>query len=311
MGILRIIFSWPEPPKPYQAVISRKSNAMNIQPGKIQELEIFDINETGIVLGNPVYPILLNKREMRGKPQIGQTVKVFVFYNERRELEATIRLPEIQLEEIAAFRVKNVNEIGAFIDIGSSRDILIPNREQREPLEPGMLCVVILKEDNENQRLFASTKLMRYLRNEDISEYKRGDEVDLIIAEKMDLGRRVIINGKHHGVLFRQEIMRTVNTGDKLKGYIRQIENKSITVSTQKEGIELLQDARNRLIEFLTENGGYARLNDDTSPEEIKMRLRMSKKTFKKVAGILFKEGLVELTKIGVKLTKKDLTPGK
>jgi predicted RNA-binding protein (virulence factor B family) len=283
---------------------------MQIRPGIVQELPVLEVVDSSIVLGNAYTHVILPKRQFRGAAEVGQLVNVFVFYNEKRELEATTRIPEIQLDEVGAFRVKNINEIGAFIDIGSVRDVLIPNREQREPLEEGNLAVVILKEDDENQRLFASTKLTRYLRNVDLN-YERGEEVDLIIAEKMDLGRRVIINGKHHGVLFRQEIMRPVNTGDKLKGYVRQVEGNSITVSTQKEGPELLQDARGRLLEFIEANGGYIRLNDDTSPEEIKLRLRMSKKSFKKAAGILFKEGLVELTKLGIKLAKKDDAPTK
>jgi predicted RNA-binding protein (virulence factor B family) len=278
---------------------------MQIRPGKVQELPVLEIIDTGYILGTSHSQVLLPKRQFRGKPEEGQLLEVFVFYNENRELEASSRLPEIQLDEVGAFRVKNVNEIGAFIDIGSVRDILIPNKEQRVPLEEGNLAVVILKDGSENKRLFASTKLTRYLKNTDLN-YERGEAVEIIIAEKMDLGRRVIINGKHLGFLFQQEIMRPVNTGDKLVGYVRQIENNSITVSTQKEGTELLQDARARLLEFIQSNGGYIRLNDDTSPDEIKLRLRMSKKSFKKAAGILFKEGLVELTKLGIKLVKTE-----
>jgi predicted RNA-binding protein (virulence factor B family) len=276
-----------------------------IHPGRIQELEIMGEEGGFYLLGNEKHSVRLKKREARKDLKIGDSIKVFVFYNEDAETEATTRIPQTEIDQPAAFRVKNVNEIGAFIDIGTTRDILIPTREMREPLETGQVVVVVMKEDRRNRRLYASTRLTTHLSNHDIN-YKRGDEVEIMIAEKILIGRRVIINGKHLGVLFRQEMLRKVFTGEKMKGYIRQIEGKDITVSTQKEGMELLHDARRQILDYLSWNGGYARLNDDTPPEEINLRLKMSKKTFKKAIGMLFKEGEIVITKFGIKLAKKD-----
>ncbi|MDZ4824026.1 MAG: S1-like domain-containing RNA-binding protein [Flavobacteriales bacterium] len=274
---------------------------MRIIAGKIQELPVFDRNKLGLILGDEKDQVLLPSGGINRDVADDELVKVFVYYNQTLDLEATTQLPEIEINEVGTFRVKNANDIGAFIDVGTTRDILIPIREQREQLVTGSFVLIILKEDVQNRRLFASTKLTSYIRNP-VVDFKRGDEVDLIVAEKMDLGRRVVINGKFMGVLFRQEMTGGVKLGDKVKGYVRKVEGKDITVSMQKEGLELLDEAVKQLLEFLENNGGYARLSDNSTPEEIKLRLRMSKGTFKKAAGVLFKQQKVELTKFGIKL---------
>ena len=124
----------------------------------------------------------------------------------------------------------------------------------------------------------------------------------MMIAEKIDAGRRVVVDGKFIGFLFEQEMMDRVRLGEKVKGYVRKCEFGELTVSMQREGMDLLEDAKKKILHYLELNGGYVRLNDDTPPEEIKLRLHMSKKTFKKAAGMLFNEGKVTLAKFGIKL---------
>jgi uncharacterized protein len=288
--------------------ISEKQPYMRIIPGKIQKLPIFEQVEKGFLLGNEDNYVFVSKRDIKPNTEMGTEIEAFVFYNEFKELEATTKLPQLQLGEVGCFRVGNSNELGAFIDIGSRRDILIPHKEQVEGLESGRMTLVILCDDPENRRLFASTKLNRHLRNADIP-YKRGDEVQLTIAEKIEIGRRVVIDGKFIGALFKQEMMDRVRLGEKVKGFIRKVEGKDIIVSMQREGIELLDDSKARILDYLNANGGYVRLSDDTDPEEIKLRLHMSKKTFKRSAGMLFKEGKVLLTKFGIKINKTGELP--
>lgn len=279
-----------------------------IRPGSIQSLPVLEVVEKGYLLGDTKHSVFIPKRDLKPNTEPGEMVEVFTFYNEERELEATTRLPEVQVGEIGCFRVGNSNDLGAFISIGSKRDILIPAREQLENLESGRMTLIVLLDDSDNRRLYASTKLQRHLRNTDIP-YKRGDEVSLTIAEKIDIGRRVVVDGKFIGVLFRQEMTDKVRLGEKVKGYVRKVEGKDIQVSMQREGLELLEDARKKILDYLEQNGGYVRLNDDTDPEEIKLRLHMSKKTFKKAAGMLYKEGKVLLTKLGVKVNKTGVVP--
>ena len=283
---------------------------MKIQPGTIQELTVFDENDRVYLLGSENDLVALGKWEIDSKTPLieGDKVKVFTFYNDKSELEATVELPRIEVGQVGLFKIKNVNQIGAFIDIGTRRDILIPFPQQRIELQAGKHALVILQDDKVNKRLFASTKIAHFLHNT-TTPYERGDEVNLIIADKIDIGRRVIINGTHIGVLFKQEMISRVHEGETIKGYVRKIEGKDIQVSLQKEGLELLEDGKKRLMNYLELNNGYARLNDDSDPEEVKLRLRMSKKTFKKVVGMLYKEGKVLITKFGVKINKTGEIP--
>lgn len=273
-----------------------------IEPGKIQELTVVAINDEGVFVGSEDYAIPLNRRESRGKAE-GQVLPVFVYYNENREMEATTRLPHIQVGEVGMFRVESVNELGAFINIGSVRDVLLPKREQRYEMEAGKRALIMLCFDERNMRLFATTKIFSHLKNKP-EGIDRGDQVEIMIAERIDVGRKVIVNGKFPGVIFNQEIMSKVHEGEVVKGYVRKIEGKDVIVSMQKEGMDLIDDATQRLLEYVEANGGYVRLNDDSDPEEIKLRLRMSKKTFKKAAGQLYKMGKVDLMKFGIKLLK-------
>jgi len=281
---------------------------MQIRPGYIQTLPYYDATERGFLLGDDNETVFITKYEAPKDFNEGDSLEVFVFYNEDKEREATTKLPEIQVGQVGCFRVRGVNDIGAFVNIGTRRDIFIPKREQLEPLEVDRMTLIILCEDTENERLFATTKLNRMMQK-DTPPYQRGDEVQLMIAEKIEIGRRVIVDGKYLGALFRQEMTDRVRLGEKVKGYVRRVEGKDITVSMQREGMELLEDAKVKLMAYLEMNGGYARLNDDTDPEEIKLRLKLSKKTFKKAAGMLFKEGKVLLTKFGVKINKSGEIP--
>ncbi len=281
---------------------------MQIRPGYIQTLPYYDATERGFLLGDDNHQIFIAKNEVPKDFADGQSLEVFVFYNEDKEAEATTQLPEIQVGQVGCFRVRGANDIGAFINIGTRRDILIPKREQLEPLDVDRMALVVLCEDLENERLYATTKLNRMMQKTP-PPYQRGDEVQLLIAEKIEIGRRVVVDGKYLGALFRQEMTDRVRLGEKVKGYVRKVEGKDIIVSMQREGLELLEDAKAKILAYLEMNGGYARLNDETDPEEIKLRLHVSKKTFKKAAGMLFKEGKVLLTKFGVKINKTGEVP--
>jgi predicted RNA-binding protein (virulence factor B family) len=281
---------------------------MTIIPGTIQELPIVEVVEKGYLLGDEQFSVFIQRRELKPASQPGDIAKVFTFYNEERELEATTRLPDLQVGQVGCFRVGTSNELGAFFSIGTRRDILIPLKEQNESLEEGRMTIVVLCEDNENRRLFGSTKLNRHLKNKDIP-YQRGDEVSLMIAEKIEIGRRVVVDGKYVGALFRQEMTDKVRLGEVVKGFIRKVEGKDIVVSMQREGMELLEDSKEKILKYLELNGGYVRLTDDTDPEEIKLRLHMSKKAFKKAAGMLYKEGKILLTKLGIKINKTGVVP--
>ncbi len=272
-----------------------------IQPGKIQTLLIHSIEGKFVHLGDAHDQVPLLRREFPGLAEEGKEVTVFTYFDNNKQLIATTQLPSIEVGDVGSFKIKNTNTIGAFIDIGTERDILIPFPEQKDELEEGRWALVILLYDEMSQRVFASTKLTKHLKNHYIP-FERGDEVDMIIGERMEFGRRVIIEGKYLGVLFKQEMLRDYGEGDKCKGYIRKIEGTEITVSTQKEGVELIEEAMERILSVLESNKGYLRLSDESEPEEIKRYLTMSKKTFKKACGQLYKEQKITLTDRGIRL---------
>ncbi|MFN8776087.1 MAG: hypothetical protein ACK5XV_04900 [Flavobacteriales bacterium] len=274
---------------------------MKILPGKIQRLPVFRSDEKPFLLGDEKHPVPLARGERLPRPDEPQELEVFIYYNEDRELEATRKLPSIEVGGIGSFRIRNANDLGAFIDIGMRRDILLPVREQRMPVEEGRMTLITLQCDQVHRRLFASTRFTSWFDNTDM-RLERGDEVELVIADKLDAGRRVIVNARHIGILFTQEVIGKIHEGARVKGYVRKIEGKDLIVSMQKEGRELIEDAVGRLVEFLRHHKGYVRLNDESDPDEIKLRLRMSKKTFKKAIGQLYKERKITMTRFGIKL---------
>jgi uncharacterized protein len=272
-----------------------------IKPGKIQTLLVHSVEGKFIHLGDAQEQVPLLKREFPGLAEEGKEVTVFTYFDNNKQLIATTKLPTIEVGQVGSFKVKNMNNLGAFIDIGTDRDILIPFPEMRDELEEGRWALIILLYDEMSQRVYASTKLNTHIKNGYVP-FDRGDEVDMIIGERMELGRRVIIEGKYMGLLFKQEMLRTYGEGDKVKGYIRKVENNEITVSTQKEGQALIDEAAERILSVLESNKGYLRLTDDSDPEDIKRYLTMSKKTFKKAAGLLYKEQKITLTDRGIRL---------
>ena len=272
-----------------------------IQPGKIQTLLVHSIEGKFVHLGDEHDQVPLLRRDFPGQAEEGKEVTVFTYFDNNKQLIATTQLPSLEVGDVGSFKIKNTNTIGAFIDIGTERDILIPFPEQKDELEEGRWALVILLYDEMSQRVFASTKLTKHLKNHYIP-FERGDEVDMIIGERMEFGRRVIIEGKYLGVLFKQEMLRDYGEGDKCKGYIRKVEGTEITVSTQKEGVELIEEAMERILSVLESNKGYLRLSDESEPEDIKRYLTMSKKTFKKACGQLYKEQKITLTDRGIRL---------
>lgn len=273
-------------------------------PGEKVELPISRIERNEAWLLNGEEEVFITLADIPAKCKIGDQLKVVLFFNESNELEATTELPEIELNQAGTFRVLNTSKNGAFVDMGLKRDVIIPENEIQEPLKEGQKCIVVLKYNKQDNNLYGSTRLSKHFPNYKI-ELKRGDKVDILISQKLELGRKVVINNKHTGILFKQEIHQSLRIGDKLKAYVRKIEDNEITVSLQQEGKAEVETAAKRVLQMLESTGGYARLTDDTDPEEIKARLKMSKNTYKKAATYLSNEGKVKLTKRGIKLVKK------
>ena len=211
-------------------------------------------------------------------------------------------VPFVTVDQFQLLQVAEVNEYGAFMDWGLEKHLLVPFREQRNKMQEGQWYVVYCYLDEKTDRLVASNKLDKFLPNDELT-VQALDEVDLVVTRLTDLGWEVIINHKHKGLVYSNEIFKKVAVGDKLKGYIKNIRpDNKIDVSLQPIGYKSLEPAANLIYEKLVANGGILNLHDKSDPEDIKRIMQMSKKTFKKGIGALYKERKIEIKPDSIKL---------
>lgn len=273
-----------------------------IKIGEYNELEIVKQVDFGVYLGIDDVEILLPTKWVPRGAKIGDLITVFIIRDSDDRLLATTVKPFATANTFAFLEVKQVNSIGAFLDWGMDKDLLVPFREQAHPMEEGKSYVVFVYEDEQSNRLIASSKLSRFIEREDI-DLQPGDVVELLVYSKTKLGYNAIINNLYSGLIYENEIFETIRIGDQLKGYVKAIrEDKKIDLSLQKSGFELMDDAKWKILNLLKNENGFLALHDNSSPEEVKAKLQMSKKAFKKAIGSLYKEKLVTLTDKGVQL---------
>lgn len=276
-----------------------------VQAGLMVKMMVARKEKEGLYLADPDCEVFLPAMECPDNITEGDVMTVFVFPNTKGELEATVKEPLLLLNGVKKLQIKDSTPFGAFADLGIRVDLHLPPGEQQFKVEDKKYYVMTMQFDPERNKLYGSTRISRYIPWH-TRGYDRGMEVDIIILEKEEIGFKVVVNQKTFGFLPFSETYRQVRMGESYKAYIKKIEPKSLILSLQKEGLDLIEDAAERILKFLNDNSGYARLNDDTDPEEIKMRLHMSKKAFKKGIGYLQKRGKLIITKRGIKLTKSD-----
>jgi predicted RNA-binding protein (virulence factor B family) len=280
-----------------------------IELGKYNTLTILRDTKVGLFLGNPsidpegLNDILLPNKYVPREWEVGEEIIVFVYLDHEERPVATTLEPYIFLNEFALLRVNYVNQVGAFLDWGMEKDLLVPFKEQARPMEKGKRYLVYLYVDDKTKRLVASSKTNQFLNNE-LLTVEKGDEVDLIVSHITELGINVIINEKHKGLLYKDEVYDdTIRTGDRKKGYIKTIRpDHKIDVSLQIQGYHNIEPNANKIIEELRASRGFLRLTDTSHPDDIKTVLKMSKKTFKKAIGALYKEKLIEIKDDGIYL---------
>jgi len=271
--------------------------------GQFNTLPVVAVMANGAYLdAGELGEILLPNRYLPENCQAEDTVDVFIYLDSTDRLIATTEIPRAQRGEFASLQVKQVNKIGAFLDWGLPKDLLVPFNQQHKKMEVGKHYLVYIFLDERTERLVASSKLDKYL---DIwpAEYHQGQQVDLTIAAKTDLGFKAIINNQHWGLIFESDIYQTLKTGMKLTGYIKQVrEDGRINLSLSRTGKKKVTDFSDKLIAHLQKNNGFSPLHDKSDPELIKKALGVSKKTFKATAGNLMKKGLITIEKEGIRL---------
>lgn len=280
-----------------------------IEIGKFNTLTILRDTKVGLYLGNPsidvdgIHDILLPNKYVPREFIIGDKVTVFVYLDHEERPVATTLKPYIQLNEFAFLRVNFVNKIGAFLDWGLEKDLFVPFKEQARPMEKGKRYLIYLYLDEKTNRLVGSSKTNQFLNNEALS-IENGEEVDLIVSHITESGINVIINGRHRGLVYKDEVYDdSIRTGDHIKGYVKFIRpDHKVDISLQKLGYQNIEPNAQRVLDELEANRGFLRLNDNSHPEDIKTVLKMSKKTFKKAIGSLYKERKITIKDDGIYL---------
>ncbi|MEQ8715009.1 MAG: S1-like domain-containing RNA-binding protein [Cyclobacteriaceae bacterium] len=246
--------------------------------------------------------VLLPNRWITDEMKADDELEVFIYKDSEDRIIATTEKPYIFRDEFGYLEVKQVTPIGAFLGWGLDKDLLVPFKEQRAKMREGGRYLVYLYLDVETWRLSASAKIQKYIETEDI-ELEEGEEVDLLICERTDLGVKVIINNLYHGLLYNNEIFKEVRTGDKTTGYVKTIrEDGKIDVALEKQGYKSVEPNAQRILDLLSQNEGFLPLHDKSDPEKIKYQLGMSKKLFKKAIGALYKDKRIVIEEKGIRL---------
>jgi len=257
----------------------------------------------GLFLTDEKDDVLLPIKYVPKKFEMNDMLEVFVYLDHEERPVATTLKPYITLGDYAFLRVNYTNEYGAFLDWGLEKDLFVPFQEQARPMEQGKRYMVHMYLDEKTNRLVGSSKINQFLSKEPLP-LESGTEVDLIISHITDLGINVIVNGTHKGLVYRNEVYTdSIRPGDKTKGYIKIIRpDGKIDVTFNRIGVEAIEENAQVILDELKASRGFLRLNDNSSPDDIKTILKMSKKTFKKAVGTLYKQKLIEIKDDGIHL---------
>lgn len=272
-------------------------------PGKYNTLSIIKIVDYGVYLdGGESGEILLPMKWVPEGCKPDDEIEVFLYFDSEDRLIATTMKPLAQVGEFALLKVKAVNEVGAFLDWGLEKDLLVPYREQYAKMIEDHSYLVYIYADPQGGRIAASARLERFLSSEP-PDYQPMQEVELLLWRTTDIGYMAIINNKHEGLLYASEVYEELERGQRIKGFVTKVrEDGKIDLSLQKPGYEKIDKMAERIMELLRENKGYLDLNDKSPAEEIYLICGMSKKNFKKSIGALYKQRLISIEASGIRM---------
>jgi uncharacterized protein len=272
-----------------------------IEIGKINTLKVVSRIGSEIYLASPTSAKVLLVDKKPPLCQVDEVLDVFAYVDTEGHLAATTTIPKAMVDDIAWLKVVSLNYVGAFLDWGLPKDLLVPFGEQHHELEVGKFYLVKLFLDNQN-RLLATTKIEKFIAEEGFY-FKAGQKVSLLIADKTDLGIKAIVNNTHWGMLYENELFQPVQKGQKIDGFIRQIrEDNKIDLTLHQPGYGKVDELTDKILTQLKDNQGFLPLSDKSPPEAIYNAFGVSKKVFKQAIGALYKQKLVVIEKGGIRL---------
>lgn len=277
-----------------------KEKEITIRLGDYNRLKVIKRVDFGLYLdGGREGDILLPSRYVPEGLKPGDEIDVFIYLDQDERLVATTEKPLAKVGDFACLEVAWVNEYGAFLNWGLMKDLFCPFREQKMRMLKGNRYIVYILVDEESYRLMATAKVERYL-SHDMPPYKHGDEVDLLVWQKTDLGFKVIVDNRYQGLVYEDQVFRPLTTGDRLKGYIDHVrQDGKIDVTIQPTGRRQTEAFSDILLEYLKHNNGRCELGDKSPAELIADRFKVSKKTFKRAIGDLYKRKLIVIENDG------------
>ncbi|OLU19054.1 GntR family transcriptional regulator [Pseudomonas sp. PA1(2017)] len=275
--------------------------------GRMNSLQVVKHTDFGLYLdGGADGEILLPKRYIpKDTPSdVDDWLNVFVYLDSEDKLIATTDKPKVQVGEFASLKVVDINRVGLFLDWGLPKDLLLPHSEEKRPLQIGDYCVVHVFVDKRSRRITATARLDRYL-DKVPATYQAGDEVDLLVVEPTDMGFKAIINGKHWGLIHKNEVIGFMRGGIRQPGFIKEMRSDGkISLSLQPVGQQVADSLGEQILQRLRDSGGMLELSDKSSPERISAMFRVSKGNFKKAIGGLYKQGLIRIHDERIELVK-------
>ncbi|MBO6517485.1 MAG: GntR family transcriptional regulator [Bacteroidia bacterium] len=273
-----------------------------IKVGQYHTMIVLRETSVGLFLGNAQGDeILLPNKYIEEGTKVDDHIDVFVYKDSEDRPIATTLIPKAVAGQFAVLKVNDVSSVGAFLDMGLEKDLLVPYKEQNQNLIRGKEVLVYVYLDEVTNRMVASCKTHKFIEKETI-ELEEGEQVELLIGGQTDLGRHVIINNRYSGLIYDNEIFGKIRLGDTKTGYIKKLrEDGKIDVSLQPQGYENMDSFETKVLEELDARGGELPIGDKSAPEDIYGLLGMSKKNFKKAIGSLYRQRLVVLAPTSVK----------
>jgi len=274
-----------------------------VEIGKINSLQMLRKTEFGIFLdGGVLGDILLPNRYAPERFQEGEKLEVFVFLDSEDRLTATTDRPLALADQFAYLRVVSTTPIGAFLEWGMPKDLLVPFREQKEKMVQGHSYIVRIYLDHASNRLVASSKIDKFL-DADVPSFSAGDEVELLIAARTDLGYKAIINQKFWGMIFHNQVFKPLSRGTQTKGFVKQVRSDGkIDITLQKTGYEKVTDLTEQILQALQEANGFLPVDAKSPAQEIGNLFGVSKRSFKQALGSLYKKRLILFENGGTRL---------
>ena len=283
-----------------------------VEIGKYNTLKIVKDLDFGVYLdGGDDLEILLPARYVPRNVKPGDEVEVFIYHDNEGRIIATTAKPLAVVGEFQWMECKSVNDMGAFLEWGLMKDLLVPFREQKMPMREGKWYLVYVHLDHVTKRIVASARVDKFLDNIP-PVYEFNQEVDLLVADETEIGYKVIINNLHWGLVYHNEIYRRLERGEHLKGYIKEVrEDEKIDVSLTRLGYEKVEGIAGIILDALKVQNGFLPVHDKSPAEEIYSLFGCSKKSFKQAIGALYKKKLISIEPAGIRLIETEDTSAK